>query len=611
MTVFRWRAVLVLILFLAALGAGWLLLLDKLVERGVEATGASIVGAKVDVAAADVRLGDGVVVLHGLQVANPDAPMTNLVEARQIVANVMMTPLLEKKLVVETLAVRGVRFGTPRTTSGALANRSPESGRAWREVNAWAQQLRIPPFSLEGLGSVIDVAAIHPDSLRTLTHARATVAQADSLRTAWEQRLRALDPRPQVDSARVLIERLQNIDPARLGIAGVTQLASSGRTMVSALGDLRVRVAALDSTVRAGVGDVAANIAQFPAMKDADLAYAKGLLQLPSLDAPSISPAVFGETAVAWLKPVLYWVKTAERYLPPGLDPQRFSGPKRARASGTSVRFPGRATYPRFLLQYGASDLEIGGSGAAAGQYAALIRGLSSAPAKYGTPIEIRAGRTAAARGPRDLRLTAVLEHAARPIRDSVAFSATGITLPTVDLGAIVGGRMALGQGSGRFSLLRSGDQIDALLQWRSSDVRWERGQQPAGVTNPQVGTVAWGKDLLWRTLSGLRQVDVDMRLRGSVDRPSLSVSTNIGQAIVQSLRREVGAEIERAEQMVRSEVERLVEPRILEARARVDSLQTQVLDVVESRLREVNEVRGRLESELRNLTGIPGIKIP
>lgn len=208
------------------------------------------------------------------------------------------------------------------------------------------------------------------------------------------------------------------------------------------------------------------------------------------------------------------------------------------------------------------------------------------------------------------MRLAAVLQHAERPLRDSVTLHVSGVTLPSVDLAAI-GGRLRLGQGTSDFSLGRLGDQIDARLKWVATGVSWERLQETVTGGAPQIGSTAWARDLLWRTLSGLQRVEVEMRLRGSLDRPALSVSSNVGQAVVQSLRREVGREIERAEQLVRTEVDRLLQPRLAEARSRVDALEEQVQAVVGVRLEEVKEARALLESELQKLTkGIPGINI-
>lgn len=586
-----------LTLLLVLLGVGWVVFLDRLVEKGVEATGARIVGARVDVASADVRVRAGAVTLRGLQVTNPDAPMTNLVEAEEIVADVLVLPLLEQKVVVETLAVRGVRFGTPRETSGALDDLPPGSGTLVREINAWSRQVRIPSFNLEGLGGVVDVGAIRADSLRSLALARGTAAAADSMQEAWRASLRSLDPRPVVDSAQSLAQQLRGAQPLRLGPTGIANLVGSARSTVGAIETTRARLAGLDSTVRGGMATLETRTGRLAEMRRLDYSYARSLLKLPSLDAPDISPALFGEAALSWIRPVLYWTRVLEEYLPPGLDPRRRPGPNRARLAGVTVQYPGRRSYPRFLLQHADVDLVLGGAGAAAGSYAARLTGLTTAPALYGKPAEISVQRAEGRSGPRDVSVSAILDHVQRPIRDSVAVFIRGITLPTLELRAI-GARLALGEGTTDLNLRRVGDSLAGRWLWRGTNVTWER--RPVGQTDRRLDV----QDLLWRAVSSLNQVQIEVRLAGPVTGPSIGVSSNVGDALAQTLRRELGREIADAEQRVRAEVDRLVAQPIADARQRVRTLETGIRSEVDQRLAEVRQAEENLRAELERLLG-------
>ena len=250
MKLFRWKAVVPLIVFLLLAGVAWYLLVDLVVERSVEKIGARIVGAKVDVERAEVRLWDGVVTLRGLQVTNPDRPMTNLVEADEIVLNLRVAPLLEKKLIIDTVAFRGVRFGTDRTTSGAIERSSAVSGAIRRDVMAWRDRLRLPTLSFDGLGEIVDVAAIDAESLRTLREADAVRRLADSARARWVSQLRAIDPRAAVDSARALVDRLARASIRSLGLVGARNAVGSARGLVRALERTDEKLSALQAEVR-------------------------------------------------------------------------------------------------------------------------------------------------------------------------------------------------------------------------------------------------------------------------------------------------------------------------------------------------------------------------
>ncbi|HXV86304.1 MAG TPA: hypothetical protein VD793_06380, partial [Gemmatimonadales bacterium] len=516
----RWKAVVPLLVFGGLFLLGWWLLADRVTRRAVEYTGTELVGARVDLRAADLRLAEGQVRLSGLAVTNPNQPMQNLFEADEIVASLRTVPLLEKKVIIDTVAVRGLRFGTARSVSGALDRPSATSGRLAREISGWAQGVRIPSLSLEGLTGLVDVAAINPDSLRTIGLARGLVGRSDSLGAVWRADLAALDPRPRLDSARAMVQRLREADPARLGVTGVRSLAEGGRAQVTALDGLRRELGDLDNRLGASAAGLRSQVQGLAEARAQDLAWARGLLKLPSLDSPDLSPALFGEMALAKVQPFLYWLRLAEQYLPPGLDPRRRAGPDRARASGLTVDFPRREALPGFLLAFAAADLELGGAGAAAGRYAARLTGLTSAPALYGRPMTLMAQRTGGVAGPRDAALSALLNHVSSPIRDSVSATLGGLSLAPVTLPAL-GAQLGLREVALQLGLVRSGDSLSARMTWRSDAPSWSRaGAVPAA--DAAVGSRAWAEGLLWRTVSGLRSVEIETRLSGNLRSPSL-----------------------------------------------------------------------------------------
>ena len=607
MKILRWKAILPLCLLLILFAVLWVLFLDRMTARTVEIVGADLVGAKVDVESADVSIIGGRVSIMGLQAANPDSPMRNLVEAEELVADIRVGSLLRKKMVIEQLSARGVRFGTERTTSGELANPSPESGLLFRRINGWADQVRIPPLSLEGLGQAVNVGAISSDSLRTPALARETVSLADSSRGVWEESLNRLDPAPAIDSARILVSRLNGANPLSLGLAGARDLAGAAQNTLASVRSLEGNLTRLDSVVRSGVGQLNSQVQQLADSREADVRYAKSLLRLPSLDSPDVSPNLFGGLAVARMTPVLYWLGQAERFLPPGLNPRRFAGSERARMDGTTVKFPDASGDPDFLVESADADLEIGGAGGAAGRYAARLTGLTTQPTVYGRPLEFAVQRTGAAVGPTDVSITALMDHVSGGIRDSLAARLRGVSLPNIDLDAL-GASLNLGSGTSELTLRRLDDNLTGSWKLRASSVEWSRlgessGDAAGSGVGAQVGRAA--QDFLWRAVSSLNEVEIEVRFSGSVRGPSLSIGSNVGRAVAQSLRRELGREIERAEAQVRAEVDRLVSGQVNAARGRVDGLQADLESRIGVQLSELTSVRAELERAVRRL--VPG----
>jgi hypothetical protein len=183
---------------------------------------------------------------------------------------------------------------------------------------------------------------------------------------------------------------------------------------------------------------------------------------------------------------------------------------------------------------------------------------------------------------------------------------------------------LGLGQGGVDLVLARSGDSLDARLAWASNAVTWNRIGANASATDTAGGPLPGGpvtgqgvarslarsvENIVWRTVSGLRDVRIEARLEGSLAQPRLSVGSNVARALADGLRAQLGAELREAEAQVRARVDALVSEHMAEAETAVTTFETDVRDRVAAERVRLEQVKRDLEARVRALAGgIPGI---
>ncbi len=600
----RWKALLPLSVTLSLIALVSVFFADRALKFAVEAGGTAAVGARVDLARAVLGLLDGHVTLEGLQVTDPNSPMTNLVELEELVFDVGILPALERKVVIDTVAARGIRFGTPRATSGAIPKRESDGETSSEVIANFKRQIKVPPLNLSTLTQSVNVDAISADSLAALRAARHAQAYADTARAKLLADLAAADPRPAIDSAEALAQRLASANVRTLGLAGARQAVTDVRRALRDLDVIDDRLRAFDAETRGNAAGLQDKLAAIPAARTADYAYARSLLRLPTFDVPSVGPQLFSDLIAEQMAGVLYWAHRAERYLPPGLQRRTQPGPPRVRASGTDVLFPKERVYPKFLMRLAELSLTLGGEGASAGRYDATIVGLTSQPAVYGAPTTFTVSRTDGQQGPTDIRVAGLFDHRSEPARDTLSARLAGITLPNFPLGGL-GGSVVLGTGYSEVRLTRSGEQLSGRWTWRAPRVTWVRdSMRPA----PANARMAFVEDALWRAIGRIDSVEIVAEIGGTLRTPTLGVRTNVATAVGSALREQLGDEVRRAEQQVRARVDELVEAKVAEARAAGDQARAQVTARIADERARLEVQKQALEARLRELTRIPGI---
>jgi uncharacterized protein (TIGR03545 family) len=580
--ILRWRAIGPLLVLLIVVGVLWWLFADTIARRETQKVGTQLLGAKVEIQDLHLDLANGDVTIRGLTIASPHEAFKNLLQADELVADLDVIPLTEKKIIIDRIVANGLRFGTPRETDGRVAATSGEgegiAGRVLAETREWASQFQVPVLQLAT--GKISVDSLDPRRLSTIPAAEALGARADSSRRSWQAAFDTLRLGPTLDSATATLEKLRR--------ARATDLATlnEARQAIDRLKRARDRVTALERGVKTGVADLQAGLTGLDAARQRDYAFARGLLKLPTLDAPEVGAALFGPGAIRPFEQVLYWTQLARRYMPPGLLPRATTGPRRVRRAGEDVRFPKERSLPRFLLRSAELSFLLRPTSDQPQRYAGRLTGVASDPALYGRPM------VASATGPR-LAAGAMLNHVRGVPVDTAGATVGGVRFPAFELPGLPL-RLDPGAATTQLGFNLNGDTIRARFAIRSSNVRWARD---SGLTNSTIG------DLVWSAVSGISNLDLEARISGALHRPQLAVRSNLDQAIASRLRAVLGEQVAAAERQMRARVDALVDDKVGPVRARVNEVQTQAQALVARQRARVDELQQQLEQQLRALT--------
>ena len=592
--VLRWQGLLAFALLLLVLAAGWTLLGDRIVESTAEEATTKLLGATVEIDGLRIHTTSTSLDVGAVRIADPFDPMRNLIDARDLVLVLEPEPLLEKKLVVRRLVLGDVRFGTRRDSPAPAAPPDGFAAKTLGEMKRWAGQFQRPLLSFTPIDTVKQLV-LDPTQLATVREAQALASHADSLRGALEDGFRGLALQETLDSARAVLARLEGANPMALGIDGTRRAVADVRRTIDEVNAAKRRVESLAASARGGARALDAGLRDLDSVRRADYAFARSLLQVPTIEGPALGNALFGDVSIDRFQQAVYWAELAQRYMPPGLAPREQPGPERARMSGATMRFPKEREYPSFLLRSGEARFTLTGVGGATIEYVVGVANVTSAPALLGKPAVVAARGGGSGKAPA-LALRGAIDHSGASPRDRVTAEISNIVLPGIDLPGIPY-RLEPGLGGSQLAVSLAGDRIDARWTLRADAVRWV-------ADTAAVARASTMEAFVGRVIAGIPELELDARLTGPVATPELSVRSNLDRVLETRLRAVLGEEVAKAEAKARAVVDSLVESRTAPLRARVAEVRADAERRVEEATAKVDETKRLLDARLKSLTG-------
>ena len=591
---FRWRGIIPIVLAGALVAFVWLFFAERILRSTMEEAGTKALGAEVDVADVKIHLTQSAIEIARIAIADPFDAHKNLLEVKRLFVELEPAPLAQKKLVVSRLTIGDVRAGTTRTTAARPVPAGGFAPSALRSVQQWAKQFDVPLLTFTPIDTIKSIV-LDPTQLMSVKAALALAARSDSARNNVEKGYANLKLQPTLDSSRALLTRLQGTNVRSLGISGARTAVNDIRRVASQVDSAKQRVESFANGSRALVDSMQGALRSLDDARTADYAFARRLIKLPSFDAPDIGSALFGKVTIDKVQEALYWTQLAQHYMPPGLLPKESEGPKRLRASGTTIHFVTPTAYPRFLLRR--ADLTVAISdGPARGNYVAAITNATTEPALVGQPTMFALRRAATGTGMDSLSLTGMLDHRTAKPRDVVSLRAAGVELPGFPIPGLPY-RADPGRGSTALSLSIDGDQLVAKWAVTSNRMAWVADS----IAAKRLNTI---ESLVARVLTGISALQMNADVSGTVKSPKLAVSSNLDRVVADQLRSVVGAQVAAAEAKVRARVDSLVDEKAAPVKARIADLRASADKRVADARAQLDAEKQKLDAQLKAVSG-------
>ncbi|HTN76482.1 MAG TPA: TIGR03545 family protein [Pirellulaceae bacterium] len=475
--------------------------------------GERIIGAKIEIDDIDASLVGCDLAIHGVTIANPRSPRHNLLECDSASFDIETASVLKRRLVVREARLSGVRFNTPRSTS--------RSG----------DPLTLPDLQLPDEFET-RFAKLGESALRQFTRVISQDLKNDLVSIQLSQELaerwplefqklvaRSTAIRQQIDQLR------QSVDPTVNNVAGMAESFPNKVAEVERLkqqiDDIRNEVDQL--LVQMGRDRVAIDIA-----RKHDQEVIRRKLALKDLDPQNLSEYLLGEELNQQTNEIVRWIKIARCYWPSDVEL-----PESERSHGEDIVFPGLKPMPKALVQKMFLDGTF-----LRGDHSLTWRGeisnLTTDPVVLGQPMVIRVATS----GSHPFVLEATLDRSGDKPRDRVVISFPELPQPARMLGDKEQLAIAVAPGSTQVwaELELHGEQLTGrvLLQQKTLQLT---AQMPPRYGPRVAESVA-------NALGHVQHLQAEVRLAGTLDKPSLQLRSNLGPQVSaglsQALRQEL-----------------------------------------------------------------------
>ena len=333
--IIRWPGLIAFALLSSLITGVFFLFLDLWIKLGVIEVLEKSTGAEVNIANVSHTLSPFGVSLQGLQITDPKQPSHNQLQIAQAHAQIYLTPLLQRKVIIENLTVSELRFAQPRAAIGEVY-RQPDETATQGLKQLLPEQPELPSVDellakspLKTTKAIEEIQQVYRQNEQQLTQLYQQLPDKTKL-ISYQTRIKALTDTDYKDPQELLTAK-KSFDKLR-----------------EELGQEQQKINDFQQAALTAKETMSVKMAELKAAPNQDYLQLKALMSGDAAAINNITGMVFGQQATLWSQYLLSAYQIAAPLLG---NKQAEEQQQDLRSEGRWLEFSDNQALPEFLIK--------------------------------------------------------------------------------------------------------------------------------------------------------------------------------------------------------------------------------------------------------------------
>ena len=517
-----------------------ILLLDTIVKWGIETGGTRVVGARVELAAADLSFFPLGLELDRLQVTNPDEPMKNALEIERTNLSFDTWKLIKKKVYINEMAADNVRFNTQRQISGAVVNVKKIEKKPLSEITAG----KLPSFQ------IADVKAILArEKLYSVDKIKKLKMDLDREKQNYQKQLWLLPDKKAFDEYE---ERIKKANKSGKGIGRFINIAGEAAEIYKAI---KKDIDKLDQTqheLRRSINTFNGRIQEISQAPSSDFRRIKAKYTISPRGLGNMTNLIFGPKYAGWVETGLTWYNKLVFSVDDNQGRAEKSTSKPDKPAATNESGSKKdSTTPDFLIQTAHVSLKID-----AGDIDGVIKDITDNQSALGRPLTFNFSAENLERL-KSVKMKGLVNHVfPEKTVDTMAVEISGYAVEQVSISANPELPVILEKAQADMDVRAAvhGNDIDLNIAIAITSARFSSGtDKDAGAVSMAVSTA----------LSEVSEFSVSADIKGSLDNYDIKISSDLDKVMQKALSKIVKQQTAEFDKKLKKEIESITAGKI------------------------------------------------